>query len=786
MRISLILTFIVFQTLLAAQSNEIYHRARISLDGQSAILLSRLGIEVNHGKLVPKRYLENDFSDAEIDRIKKAGFDVEIVIQDVVSYYKNPDRPSELDQMINRQSNCNSKANPECQISEYETPLNYSGGSMGGYKTYEELIPHLDSMHLLYPHLISERINIDPFTTHDGNKVFYLKLSDNYEQDEDEPQVLYTALHHAREPNSLSQMLFFLWYCLENYDSDPEIKALVDNNELYFVPVINPDGYMINEANNPEGGGLWRKNAWRDETDQLFGVDLNRNYGFFWGYDNNGSSPNPGSSTFRGDSAFSEPETQALKWLCEQHKFQIALNYHTSGDLLIHPWGYNDEPTAEDNVFKGLGYQMINENCFTMGTGTETVGYVVNGDSDDWMYGDETTKNKIYSFTPEVGPSFWPPRQDIIDLNKSCMEMNIKAAQLTSNLFEFEAITNGPLTRIDSGIELVFTKVGLDPDPASITIDAVSQNISATPLEFDLDINAGQRYMVQFPFDFNPNIEDNEEVEVVVTVRGNGYTKEETYSFTYFNESPTEVYANDVETIDAFTTEGDWNVTDEYAYEGGFSLGDSPYINYRRNATTTATLNETFDLSNMAYAELTFAARWEIENDYDYAMVQASTDGISWVPLCGLYTNPGSSDQILGEPLYDNFQSDWVNEIISLEDFIGENAVSIRFVMHSDGFIEEEGIYIDNLKVNIISTAPSSNENISLTGSSIRPNPTNGLLYLDGISIGAVYNVINPSGKVVLSGINDGQVDISELPNGLYFITVTERESQQTFRVIKL
>jgi hypothetical protein len=366
------------------------------------------------------------------------------------------------------------------------------------------------------------------------------------------------------------------------------------------------------------------------------------------------------------------------------------------------------------------------------------------------------------------------------------MEMNIKAAQLTSNLFEFEAITNGPLTRIDSGIELVFTKVGLDPDPASITIDAVSQNISATPLEFDLDINAGQRYMVQFPFDFNPNIEDNEEVEVVVTVRGNGYTKEETYSFTYFNESPTEVYANDVETIDAFTTEGDWNVTDEYAYEGGFSLGDSPYINYRRNATTTATLNETFDLSNMAYAELTFAARWEIENDYDYAMVQASTDGISWVPLCGLYTNPGSSDQILGEPLYDNFQSDWVNEIISLEDFIGENAVSIRFVMHSDGFIEEEGIYIDNLKVNIISTAPSSNENISLTGSSIRPNPTNGLLYLDGISIGAVYNVINPSGKVVLSGINDGQVDISELPNGLYFITVTERESQQTFRVIKL
>ena len=503
MRLSLIIFFCILQSFLFAQNNELYHRARINLEGQSAILLSNLGIELDHGILVPKRYLENDFSDSEIKRIRKAGFKVDIVIEDVISFYANPDRPSELDQIIRRQGNCANNTGPSCQISEYTTPQNYSGGSMGGYKTYAELIPHIDSMHLLYPNLISERIHLDQFPTYEGNTVFYLKLSDNYQNDENEPQVLYTSLHHAREPNSLSQMLFFIWYCLENYETDPEIKALVDNNELYFVPVINPDGYIINEETNPDGGGLWRKNGWKDETDQLFGVDLNRNYGYFWGYDDNGSSSNPGSAVFRGDSAFSEPETQALKWFCEQHEFKIALNYHTSGDLLIHPWGYNDQPTLEDNVFKGLGNQMINENCFTMGTGTETVGYVVNGCSDDWMYGDETTKNKIYSFTPEVGPSFWPPRQDIIDLNKSCMEMNIKAAQLTSNLYEFDSKTVGPLTDNVDGIEINFTKIGLGSDPVMVTIAPLSSNIEAQEVQFDLDINSGMSSVIYYPLEFS-------------------------------------------------------------------------------------------------------------------------------------------------------------------------------------------------------------------------------------------------------------------------------------------
>jgi carboxypeptidase T len=70
-----------------------------------------------------------------------------------------------------------------------------------------------------------------------------------------------------------------------------EVKNLVDNYELYFVPAVNPDGYKYNEQISPNGGGMWRKN--RRNNGGSFGVDINRNFGYMWGIDNNGSSPNP-------------------------------------------------------------------------------------------------------------------------------------------------------------------------------------------------------------------------------------------------------------------------------------------------------------------------------------------------------------------------------------------------------------------------------------------------------------------------------------------------------------
>ena len=83
---------------------------------------------------------------------------------------------------------------------------------------------------------------------------------------------------------------------------------------------------------------MWRKNM-RDNSDGSLGVDLNRNYGHQWGVDDDGSSGLGNAETYRGKAVFSEPETQAIRDLCKVKRFSLAMNYHSYGNLLIHPWG---------------------------------------------------------------------------------------------------------------------------------------------------------------------------------------------------------------------------------------------------------------------------------------------------------------------------------------------------------------------------------------------------------------------------------------------------------------
>src|SRR5690606_27290450 len=147
--------------------------------------------------------------------------------------------------------------------------------------------------------------------------------------DEGEPEALYTGVHHAREPGSMMAVLYFMYYLAEQYETNPEVRDLVDERRLFFVPVVNPDGYVVNETTDPDGGGMWRKNL-RDNGDGSFGVDVNRNYGYEWGYDDVGSSPLPGSETYRGPAPFSEPEIVALRDFLEGgRRVSMAFNYHT-------------------------------------------------------------------------------------------------------------------------------------------------------------------------------------------------------------------------------------------------------------------------------------------------------------------------------------------------------------------------------------------------------------------------------------------------------------------------
>ncbi|HQU73362.1 MAG TPA: M14 family zinc carboxypeptidase, partial [Calditrichia bacterium] len=381
---------------------------------QELVSLQEAGLGLDHAHHRDGK-LEVVLNPEQYQLIRRQGVDHQVLIEDMTAHYlENVRIPDEQMRDLQRSM----KATYPVEGFEY--------GSMGGYYTFTEVLAELDSMRLLYPNLITVRQSIG--TSIQGRDLWMVKISDNPDVEESEPEVLYTALHHAREPQGMMGLIYFMYHLLENYGTDPEVTYLVNNREMFFIPVLNPDGYVYNEQTNPGGGGFWRKNR-RNNGDGSFGIDLNRNYGYFWGHDNVGSSPSPSSETYRGTGPFSEPETQAIRDFANAHNFHLALNYHTYGDWLIYPWGYvAGFRTPDSTTFETLAANMTQFNGYTYGTADETVGYIVNGDSDDWLYGEQTTKNKILALTPEVGPSFWPSQSEIYPLAQENIYPNMQLA----------------------------------------------------------------------------------------------------------------------------------------------------------------------------------------------------------------------------------------------------------------------------------------------------------------------------------------------------------------------
>lgn len=393
-----------------------YLKVSINTENDALAKLSALGIAVDHGELINGNFI-TDINSNEYAQIRN-DFKIEVLENDMEAAYARLIREDQL--------------NPQTPVTDrfgcsYATPANFNLGSMGSYLTLQEMLNELDEMATLYPNLITVKQPLNPGqTTAEGRPLYYVKISDNPNTDEAEPKVLYTGLHHAREPISMMSLIFYMHYILEHYDTDSEIQNLVNSLELYFVPCVNPDGYVYNQTTNPNGGGLWRKNR-RNNGNGIYGVDLNRNYGYQWGL-NSGSSGTPSSDTYRGPSAFSEPETQMIRDFSVAKQFATSLNSHSYGNYLIHQWEYQNV-VAEPATFATMGAALTSCNGFTVGNAFQTVGYLASGGATDWLYGEQTTKPKVYAFTPEIGTSFWPTPSNIIPLCNNTMQMYLQMAE---------------------------------------------------------------------------------------------------------------------------------------------------------------------------------------------------------------------------------------------------------------------------------------------------------------------------------------------------------------------
>ena len=793
----LVYFLLVIQTIFSQNVQEKHQRAKINYNQPDDLrTLESIGIPVDHGVHKKGVFIISDFSVSEIEKARNAGYKVDLLIEDSKEYFLQRNTIKSV-----------TKKNPSCEnqsSSDYQTPNNFTLGSMGGYLTYQEMLDQLDLMKSLYPQLISTKENISDFLTEGepdnsttpsigGNGIKWVKISDNPTiSSEEEPQILYTAIHHAREPNSLSQLVFYMWYLLENYELDNEIKSIVDNTELFFIPVVNPDGYLYNEKTDPNGGGFWRKNRKNGH-----GVDNNRNYEYYingnsnngvWGGE--GASNNTSSSSYHGTGPFSEIENQAIKWFCEQHNFVMAFNNHSYGDLLLYPYGYtSDAPTPENEVFEIISEELVSRNGFNniLSSGL----YPAAGDSDDYMYGTIGTHNKIYAMTPEIGSEFWPPSSQIEEIAKSMMYLNTTSAKMVNNYAVLndtspafigdEVIINQTFNLKRMGISGNgnFT---ISVNPISLNISAVGDPILFSNLELLEETNGSIQYTLLN--DTQPG--DNIVFELIVN-NGN-YEQKVLVKKVYGKIIPVfEDYGNSV--TNNFNNNG-WNTTNTSFVSPSSSITDSPNGNYQNNENKTITISEEVILTNAISANITFYAKWDIENNWDYVQLEVSLDnGNSWIPQCGLFTNEGSDNQTqpTGEPLYDGSQNDWVLEQIDLNDYLGEE-ITIRFNFVTDGEVRADGFYFDDLTINVIDNEALGNSDIIESSFGVHPNPLKNFLYITTPKNNYKISIYNIHGQLIRtpSTYSGSQtIDYGSLSKGIYLMKITSKNYSKIHKIIK-
>lgn len=194
---------------------------------------------------------------------------------------------------------------------------------------------------------------VDIGDTVQGRDIWALKVSKNANRRPDgtKPAVLYNAAQHAREWITPEMSRRLTHHFLDNYGSDDEVTRLVDTRELWFVWVANPDGYQY--THEDPANRLWRKNLRDNDGDGVIntgdGVDLNRNFAYKWGYDNEGSSPDFASQVYRGAGPMSEPETVAMDGLVGSIDFSFMVNYHSAAELILYGVGWQvDTPSPDD------------------------------------------------------------------------------------------------------------------------------------------------------------------------------------------------------------------------------------------------------------------------------------------------------------------------------------------------------------------------------------------------------------------------------------------------------
>lgn len=706
----------------------------------------------------------------------------------------------------------------------------FGSGSLAGFYNLAEINTYLTDVAADDPNSITSAV-VQIGTSRQGRPIRAVRIGAESAPDHSRPRVLFTSLTHAREPGGMQALIYFINALRAGYGTDPNLTYLVDEREIWFVLCVNPDGYVINENTWIGSGnfGLWRKNASDNDSDGIVesneGVDLNRNFGFQWGFDNSGSSPNSSSQTYRGPSPFSEPETQALRNFTDLHEPTTANNYHTFHEATLYPWAYNGTASPDNAFFVRMADAMLRDAQYAYGIAVEIL-YPVNGDSNDWMYGDQVTKPKVYAVTTEAGnqdDNFWPPASRIVPISHRQLRSNVILSYCAGTWVHVDATTlvsddgwlhpNG-----DAEVALTLRNDGVLASNGGITVTATTDAPGITITDATSTFGAlgsatagtpagGDRLALHA----DASVTEGSVVPLYLEIRDAGnFVFRDTTDVTV--GQPIVVFNDPANNLSQWTVSpaGSWGTQN---ISGDLWFSDSPTGNYPGGTDRRMTLATPLDLSGGARATLQFETQWAIEGGYDFGTIEASTDGINWTPLAGRNTRLGhgttggysGGTQTAGAPGYDMSQRFPITETVDLSAYAGQTNVRLRFRLQSDGGLEFDGWHVDDVRVlvypdDVTDAGPASNlPQVALAAASRNPfrdTTTLRMTFAQPTAFrAAVYAVDGRLVRTLAVGMATGSRELTwdgrdaaghAVASGTYLVRLDSAAGSQTQRVVRI
>ncbi|MBS4014988.1 MAG: T9SS type A sorting domain-containing protein [Candidatus Latescibacteria bacterium] len=244
--------------------------------------------------------------------------------------------------------------------------------------------------------------------------ILAMKVTDNPLIEEPEPEIRLVGAHHGNEKISTEITLSFLKYLVENYAFNTQVANLVNNREIWIIPILNPDGHVSNSRYNGAG------------------YDLNRDYGYMW----SGSTPSP----------WSQPETRHIQKHSNENNITLEYEYHSTASYVNYVWDHHPKDPPDSSYIILISQEYADS---TYGSPTTQL-QKINGY--DWYYVRGSAQDAVFGIWGTFGTTIetqYPTTQARVDSicianRRALMKMITRAGWGISGLVR-DSITQAPL-----------------------------------------------------------------------------------------------------------------------------------------------------------------------------------------------------------------------------------------------------------------------------------------------------------------------------------------------------